>query len=77
MEGVAQDHVESGGWALLQLWQQADRDRGLDMDQFITNTIHAAEVYRRAKENILVRENDEMKGVMKRLLGDMALTEQQ
>ena len=43
------------------------------MEEFILNTIHAAEVYRRAKENIPRGENDKMRGVMRRLFEDMAL----
>ena len=73
MDGVAPDHMENGGWAMLQLWQQKDKAEGREMEEFILNTIHAAEVYRRAKENVLRGENDEMKGVMRRLLEDMAL----
>ena len=73
MDVVAPDHMENGGWAMLQLWQQKDKAEGRDMEEFILNTIHAAEVYRRAKENVMRGENDEMKGVMRRLLEDMAL----
>ena len=73
MDGVAPDHMDNGGWARLQLWQQKDKAEGRDMEEFILNTIHAREVYRRAKENILRGENDEMKGVMRRLLEDMVL----
>ena len=65
--------MDNGGWARLQLWQQKDKAEGRDMEEFILNTIHAPEVYRRAKENILRGENDEMKGVMRRLLEDMVL----
>ena len=73
MNGVAPDHIENGGWAMLQLWQQKDKAKGHDMEEVIPNTIHAAEVYSRAKENVLKGENDEIKEVMRRLLKDMAL----
>lgn len=38
------------------------------MDDFIINPIYAAEVFRRTKERILIEENEEMRGVMKRVL---------
>ena len=43
------------------------------MEEFILNTIHGTEKYRTAKENILRGENDEMRGVMRRLLENIAL----
>lgn len=43
------------------------------MKGFITDTIHAAEVNRRVKENILRVGNEEMKGAIKTLVNDMAL----
>ena len=73
MDGVAPDHIENGGWAIVQLCQQKDKAEGRDMEEFILNTIHATEVYRRAKESVLRGENDEMKGFPRRLLEDMAL----
>ena len=73
MDGVAPDHMDNGGWAMLLLLQQKDKAEGHDMEEFILNTIYPAEVNRRAKENILRGENDEMIGVMRRLLEDMAL----
>ena len=73
MDGVAPDHMDNGGWSTLQLWQQKDKAEGRDIEEFIQNTIIAAEVYRRTKENVLRGENDKMKGVMRRLLEDMAL----
>ena len=44
IDGVAPDHMENGGWAILQLWQQKDKAEGRDMEEFILNTIHATEV---------------------------------
>ena len=67
MDGVAPDHVDNSGCAMLQLWQQKDKAEGCDVEEFIMNTIHAAEVYRRVKENILKGENDQMRGVIIRL----------
>lgn len=72
MNGVAQDHLDNGGWAVLKLWQQKDMAEGRDIEEFILNTIHAAKVYRRAKENILIEENDKVRRVMRRLLEDRA-----
>ena len=73
MDGVAQAHMDNRGWAILQLRQQKDKAEGLDVEEFILNTIHAAEEYKSAKENILRGENDEMRGVRRRLLEDMEL----
>ena len=67
MDGVAPDHMDNGGWVILQLWQQKDKAEGHDMEEFILNTIHPAEVIRRAKENVLSGEHDEMGGVMRKL----------
>lgn len=58
---------------MLQMWQQKDKAEGLVIKDFILNTITTAEVYRRAKENVMRGENNEMKNVMRRLLSDMAL----
>ena len=63
MDGVASDHMDNGGWAMLQLWQQKVKVEGRDMEEFILNTTHAVEVYRRARENVLSGENDEMRGL--------------
>lgn len=46
---------------------------GHDVEEFIRNAIHAAEVYKRVEENMLRDENEEMQGVRKRLLSDRAL----
>ena len=73
MDGVAQDHMERGGWTVLQMWQQKDKAEGLDIEDFILNTITVAKVYRPAKENVMRGENNEIKNVIRRLLSDMAL----
>ena len=58
---------------MLELWQQKARTEGHDMEECIVNTIYAAEVCRRTKENILKGENNAMRGVMRRPLEDMVL----
>lgn len=53
MDEVVPDYMDNGRWAMLQVWRQKDKAEGGDREEFILNTIHAAEVYRRAKKNIL------------------------
>ena len=71
--GSPPDYIDNSGWAMLELWQQKDKAEGCDMQGLILNTIHAAEVYWRVKENILRGENNKMRGVMRSRLKDMAL----
>lgn len=58
---------------MLQIWQHKDQEEGRDIEEFILNTIHATELYWRAKVNILRGDNDEITGVMRRLIEDMVL----
>lgn len=44
-----------------------------DVEECILITIHAPQVYRRAKENMLREENEEMQCDMQTLLSDMAV----
>ena len=32
MDGVVPDHMDNGGWAMLQLWQEKDKAEGRDME---------------------------------------------